>query len=452
MKMRIEKDFMPFFLLVIVVLFFGLLAPASADFKKVNERELARANASVTGKLDTILCPDHEYANKELEEYDCVAIPAEKELVANEDSLSSVYTDYGYDWWKNRKVVGNLYYEDSSVLSALTVESGRDGDAIWVRIGLGSQEVELDSWDTNVTLGSSKVDSTTCCMNCFCHIHLNGLSVKTNGSSYVTLYKHDGQMGINVNVDATIDRISLATLSLGDCDGFRVSNSFGNDFTKAGYVGLKNTNIVGVTASGFLSISLAKIDNDIKSVHMGIDSMDVSMSSLDTTVVLGNKKDFSDTQYVLGTIYMKGLNMHVSGYLDIYNPTFNNAATTLGMGLNISSLTMDALAWGDSDGFGSMTGVGYRGWRNLSIKNLSIMGQTTFYENTVKDGDTGINLPPGTTYVNLDIINLNVSMGYMNRDVVLGNSKDNLNQVLRSVSWSNLSLEVNTGSIQIAPH
>ena len=56
--MRIKKDFMPFFLLVIVVLFFGLLAPASADFKKVNERELARTNASVTGQPATILCPD----------------------------------------------------------------------------------------------------------------------------------------------------------------------------------------------------------------------------------------------------------------------------------------------------------------------------------------------------------------------------------------------------------
>ena len=85
----------------------------------------------------------------ESEEFDCIVIPAEKELVANEDSLSSVYEDYGYDWWKNLKVVGDLYYyEDSSVLSPLTVESGSGRwTTIYVTIGLGSQEVELDSWD-----------------------------------------------------------------------------------------------------------------------------------------------------------------------------------------------------------------------------------------------------------------------------------------------------------------
>ena len=81
-----EKISLTFFISVIAVLFFGLLAPASADFKKVNERELARANASVTGQIGTILCPDPADLNKELnelEEADCVAIPAEKQLVAN---------------------------------------------------------------------------------------------------------------------------------------------------------------------------------------------------------------------------------------------------------------------------------------------------------------------------------------------------------------------------------
>ena len=106
--MRIKKYFMPFFFLVIAVLFFGLLTSASADFKKVNARELARANASLTGEIGTILCPDPADANNELEESDCVAIPAKNELVANEGSLSSVYTDYGYDWWKNLKVAENL--------------------------------------------------------------------------------------------------------------------------------------------------------------------------------------------------------------------------------------------------------------------------------------------------------------------------------------------------------
>jgi hypothetical protein len=52
MKMRIKKYFLPCFLPVIAVLCFVLLVPAFADMKKVDEAELARANASVTGASD----------------------------------------------------------------------------------------------------------------------------------------------------------------------------------------------------------------------------------------------------------------------------------------------------------------------------------------------------------------------------------------------------------------
>lgn len=49
MKMRIKKDILSRFLPVIAVLCFVLPAPAFAEMKKVDEGELARTNASVTG-------------------------------------------------------------------------------------------------------------------------------------------------------------------------------------------------------------------------------------------------------------------------------------------------------------------------------------------------------------------------------------------------------------------
>ena len=64
---------------------------------------------------------------------------------------------------------------------------------------------------------------------------------------------------IDSKVDVTIDRIDLATLSWGDADGCRhddVRNT-GN----AGYVGLKDTSITGVTATGSVSIDVAKDDD-----------------------------------------------------------------------------------------------------------------------------------------------------------------------------------------------
>jgi len=47
--MRIKKDFILYFLLIIAALSFVFLYPAFADMKKVDESELARTNASVTG-------------------------------------------------------------------------------------------------------------------------------------------------------------------------------------------------------------------------------------------------------------------------------------------------------------------------------------------------------------------------------------------------------------------
>ena len=47
--MRMKKYFLTYFLSVIAVLCFVLPYPALADMKKVDEAELARTNASVTG-------------------------------------------------------------------------------------------------------------------------------------------------------------------------------------------------------------------------------------------------------------------------------------------------------------------------------------------------------------------------------------------------------------------
>jgi|GEM_PF-1427398 len=49
MKIRIKKYFLPCFLPVIAVLCFVLVAPVFADMAKVDEEELARTKASVTG-------------------------------------------------------------------------------------------------------------------------------------------------------------------------------------------------------------------------------------------------------------------------------------------------------------------------------------------------------------------------------------------------------------------
>jgi hypothetical protein len=91
--------------------------------------------------------------------------------------------------------------------------------------------------------------------------------------------------------------------------------------------------------------------------------------------------------------------------------------------------------------------------RNLVIKNLAIAGRVTVEEVCPQTGGTDINLLPVVTgAVSIEFNNLNVSMAYLSTDVALGNRKDNLNQVLGSVSLSNLSMNITTGKIKISAH
>ncbi len=449
---------MPYFLPVIAVLCFVFLSPAFADFRKVNECELARANASLMGQPATTTAYDESWCN-EAEAVDrYAAIPTEGELSTIAGGFSPVHDDYNYEY--NWLQMQNLY-EAPAASSPVTVEAGESNGlyaplgATYVRIGLGSQEVGLDSMDIKVNLGSKAV-AIAGQDQILGSLHLDGLSVKSNGSSYVTLYKTDGQMGIDVNVDVTIDRIGLATLSWGDADGCYHDDA--DNTGKAGYVGLKDTNIYGVTVSGGpLSIEVATDDiggkqelSVTKFIHMGIHNLNVGMSSLDTTVVLGDKKDFSGTKYVLGTLYMKELALtNIGGHLDIYNPADKNAATALDFGLNVPSLTLNTLSWGDSDGVGGTTTAGFVGLRNLAINNLAINGRATVDVETQTGNIGGINLlPVGTVFVRMGFDNLDVSMDSLNTDVALGNRKDDLNQVLGSVFLGGLEIDIN-GSVKI---
>jgi hypothetical protein len=456
MKVRIKQNLLPCFLPVIAVLCFVFLSPSFAEFKKVNECELARASASLMGQPAAATSADEAECNAD-DIY--AAITAGGAPSANWGDFFPAHDDYGYDWLQNLKAVGDLYYEAPAASSPVTVEAGESNGryappgATYTRIGLGSQEVGLDSRDFNVTLGS-KAAAIAGQDQILGSLYLDGLSVKSNGSSYVTLYKTDGQMGTSVNVDVTIDRIGLATLSWGDADGFPGAGNTG----KAGYVGLKDTNIYGVTVSGG-PLSLEAATDDIggkqelsitKFTHMGIHNLNVGMSSLDTTVVLGDKKDFSGTKYVLGTLYMKDLALtNVGGHLDIYNSADKDIATTLDLELKVPSLTLDTLSWGDSDGVGGTTTAGFVGLRNLAIDNLAIAGRVTVEVVTVHAGDTGIDLlPVGTAFVRMGFKNLDVSMDSLNTDVALGNRKDNLNQVLGSVYLGGLEMDIN-GNVDI---
>ena len=456
--MRIKKDFLPYFLPVIAVLCFILISPAFAYFQKVNECELARVNASLTGQLaETSSTSADDYLEcKEPDRYG--AIPAEGEPSTNGGGFVSLHDNYGYDWLQNRKSAGELYYESAAASSPVTVEAGTDNFGLYgpygstyLRIGLGAQEVTLESMDVDVNLGT-KAAGIAGQKQILGSLHLDGLSVHSNANSYVTLYKTNDQLGMGVNVDTTIDRVNIATLSWGDADGFPSTCPECNT-SQAGYIGLKDTNISGVTVSGgplFLGVETGDIGGIIitKAAHMGITNLNVGIASLDTTVVVGNKKDFSDTKYVLGTLYLKQLALNVGGYVSFYNLSDKNVAAGISFDFNVSELTLDTLAWGDPDGVGGKTTVGYVGLRHLAINKLAIAGRATI--DTLTADSTSIIIPPGTVFVQLGFTNLDVSMDSLDTDVALGKRKDNMNQVLGSIYLEGLKL-VMDGTVDIHP-
>ena len=466
MKMWKKQHPVPCFLLAAAIVCFLFISPAFSEFKKVSECELARTNASVTGQPASIYCAtnasweEESTCNVENAFDACTSRLTEGESIAKEDSLSSPDDQSERDWLKKTQDFEDVYYPVYEKFSPISVEAGTDSYGLYyapdgstyIRIGLGSQEVGLDEMDINVTLGSEAAEATGQAQ-ILGSLYIGGLSVKSNGSSYVTLYKKEGQMGLGVNVDAAIDRIGLKTLSWGDVDGIG-----GN--TKAGFVGLKNTDISGIAVTGPVSLEVQTDDKGeltlTKFIRMDIGydhlrnpvPLEVGIASLDTTVIVGDQKDFSSRQDVLGELYMKDLKMNVRGYLDIYNPQDKAVATNLDFGLTIPTLTLNTLSWGDPDGFEGSPGAGGVGLKNLAISNLAIDGRATIDTETVQAGDGMTLLPVGTAFVHMGFSNLDVSMDSLKTDVALGNAKDNLNQVLGSVYLGGLKMGMN-GTVDI---
>jgi len=461
--MRIKQKFLPCFLLAVAALCFVFISPAFSEFRKVNECELARTHASVTGHPVATQCyglVDEDTDCKAEDAFKaCPGMMSEGDILSGEErfwkDLYSANDEEEDAWLQKAQDFISIYDPLYNPLSPISVEAGTmpNGEP-YITIGLGSQEVGLDEMDILVTLGGEAAIAAGE-EQILGSLYLAGLRVKTNGSSYVTMYKKEDHMGIGVNVDAEIDRIALDTLSWGDADGI-------GDNTKAGYVGLKDTSIRGVTASGPVSLDVETVRTGetsgtyaigTKYIHIGLDNLDVGVDSIDTTAVIGDKKNFSGDTGVLGTLYLKELNLNVTGHLDLYNDIEGDIAT-LRFDLAIPSLTLDTLAWGDPDGVPESPYLGGVGLKNLAIRNLSIAGGATIDTATAEAiGETGGNegillLPPGTVFVGIGLSNLDIRMESLDTDVALGNAKDNLNQVLGSVYLGDLKI-VMDGTVKI---
>jgi len=332
-------------------------------------------------------------------------------------------------------------------------------DITFVRIGLGSLQVEMDSMIADAKLGptAALVPDMKYTLG---SLYLDTLSLRLGGDSYVDIYndRATGQ-GVSLAVNATIRNFSIDTLAWGDTDG--IDWTFSTDTTTGvygvhstdttlqttadaavtGWVGLKNLDIAKITAAGDLTIDVATNASDWTYVEIGFGSgMVASISGLTATAALGNDAATGLDQE-LGSVYVSAATATLTGSVQLGARADGTQGVTIDLGnLNIAISQGLTVSWGDDnlddiDGSGTKI-AGYVGLKNLNLTDLDLAGTVTIDVATVDTTVTTLtatsitemmyagyvenNLSPSIVHIGLS--NVVVTVGGLSADVVFSNN------------------------------
>ena len=366
-------------------------------------------------------------------------------------------------------------YSNSLQIIPLTIDVATDtttghGEAntTFVRIGLGSLEITVNSLETKVGLGSNPATGLNQELG---SVYMKNVEVWVDGASYVDIYngRGAGTQGVTMNLSVLLDRLHIDTLSWGDSDGVVVPYGTTPTTTdianKAGYVGLEGLNIASLGIYGPVTIDVATSAVGYKEtghattfVRIGFAGLNLQVGAIDAIAVIGDAKDFSGAKDTFGTIYLSGLNitMGSGSQVDIYN-LYGKSGVVIDFNLNIGTLYIATLSWGDADGVTGAANAGFVGLNGLNIAGLNISGNTTIDVATVTTAAAG--LPAlGTTFVRIGFNNVNVAMTSLDATVAMGNNKGlsndglgtlaNTAQELGTIYMSTLTTDID-GSVDI---
>lgn len=132
---------------------------------------------------------------------------------------------------------------------------------------------------------------------------------------------------------------------------------------------------------------------------------------------------------------------------DVLDDVTGQAGVSINMNVSIASVTMDTLAWGDSDGVGA-TG-GWVGMSNFSMTGIQVHPRADWVYGTDADKAllqfvtidvaTDPAMYGGATYVHINPGTLEIMVATMDTDLALGaDAAAGLDQTLGTVSMSNL--------------
>jgi len=213
------------------------------------------------------------------------------------------------------------------------------GDAVtFVRFGLGSLEISMNSMSLEVALGTSTtLDQVLGTAN------LGAMALYISPFSYVDIYTAAG-VGVNMNFNVIVDQFSMSYISWGDTDGagnagIGVQIWMSPLATSAGYIGLENLVVGGpITITGTVRIDVntsyagiyahGVVGTDpgaapISVVHIGFsDNFNINVFGPITANVKldGAAALNSANAKTLGDIYITGFNLDIinGSWVDIW--------------------------------------------------------------------------------------------------------------------------------------
>jgi hypothetical protein len=271
------------------------------------------------------------------------------------DGITGGPTSAGFVGLKTLAITG-LGLSGNTTIDVATVATGNTSalpvGTTFVRIGFNNLNVHMTSMTADVKMGSAKtltaVGSET--SQTLGSIYMGGLT--TNMTGTVDIYAHSAtSQGVVIGFNLTPTNIHFDAMSWGDADGVVGT-------ANAGYVGLKTFDITGLQVSGKVSIDVATVDPMVTPstpfilmyagypthlmgyftnatnfnstfVHIGLGtgngnddpnttaSIQLTVGSLATDVVLANNNALTTNPGTLGSIYVGGMVAKVNGWVDI---------------------------------------------------------------------------------------------------------------------------------------
>jgi hypothetical protein len=139
---------------------------------------------------------------------------------------------------------------------------------------------------------------------------------------------------------------------------------------------------------------------------------------------------------------------------DVLDDVTGQAGVSINLDVRIASVTMDTLAWGDSDGVGGTSTGGWVGMSNFSMTGIQVHPRQDWVYGTdaaksllqfvTIDVATDPAMYGGATYVHINPGTLEIVVAGMTTDVALGaDAAAGLDQVLGSVGMTNLLVRLN---------